>query len=258
MRDDKIKLAKEIFSLVNKDSITHKDLKEVIEVFLAKLKEVKDLSDKEYIALKADLKSSDSELFQYCEQLQRDLSKVEAKVSERDLAKIDAKIDKCIEDMSDMKDVIPEIAAFSAVTQKVDELSGDIKDITRVTTGNGLISTINTGTTKIERARVEGLDEELQKLIEKIDSKPSGGAVSNMRIQQAFKYILKTEQPSGAIDGVNTTYSVSQDIFAVLSFSLNGEVIAQLPNYTIAGKQIVFSTALPAAYSGKDFEIKYI
>ena len=50
----------------------------------------------------------------------------------------------------------------------------------------------------------------------------------------------------------------SQPIFAVLGMTLNGETIAQLPNYTIAGKTITFSTALPSAYSGKDFEIKFI
>lgn len=86
----------------------------------------------------------------------------------------------------------------------------------------------------------------------------NGAGVTNMRIAQAFKYILKTEAPTGAINGSNTAYTVSQPIFAVLSFSLNGETIAQLPNYTISNKTITFSSALPAAYSGKDFEIKYI
>lgn len=98
--------------------------------------------------------------------------------------------------------------------------------------------------------------EELEKKLTRIGS--SNGGVTNMRIQQAFKYILKTEAPVGAINGSNTTYTVSQPIFAILSMSLNGEVVAQLPNYTINGKTITFSTALPAVYSGKDFEIKYV
>lgn len=102
--------------------------------------------------------------------------------------------------------------------------------------------------------------EELEKEIKELKKRPitTGGGVTNARIQQAFKYILKTEEPVGDIDGVNTTYTVSQPIFAVLAMSLNGEVIAELPNYTISGKTFTFSTALPAAYSGKDFEIKYV
>lgn len=99
--------------------------------------------------------------------------------------------------------------------------------------------------------------EALDKKLETIGRNTSGG-VSNLRIQQAFKYILKTEEPVGDIDGVNLSYTVSQPIFAVLAFSLNGEVIPQIPNYTISGKTITFSSALPSVYSGKDFEIKYV
>lgn len=108
---------------------------------------------------------------------------------------------------------------------------------------------------KLAITAIEGL---LQRLDQLAQVRGTGGGVTNMRIQQAFKYILKTEAPVGAINGSNTAYTVSQPIFAVLSFSLNGETIAQLPNYTIKNKTITFSSALPAAYSGKDFEIKYI
>lgn len=109
-------------------------------------------------------------------------------------------------------------------------------------------------------ATKEELLAEIKKLRDELAAIPRGtvGGVSNLRIQQAFKYILKTEAPVGDIDGANTSYTVSQPIFAVLAMSLNGETIAQLPNYTISGRTITFSSALPAAYSGKDFEIKYI
>lgn len=111
------------------------------------------------------------------------------------------------------------------------------------------------------RGIISVLNEEVEKLkeiINEVKERPTASGVSNLRIQQAFKYILKTEAPSGAIDGVNTEYTVSQPIFAVLSFSLNGEFIAQLPNYTISGRKIIFSSAIPSVYSGKDFEVKYI
>lgn len=96
--------------------------------------------------------------------------------------------------------------------------------------------------------------------IEDLNKRPTGtgGGVSNMRIAQAFKNILLTEAPVGDIDGVNTDYTVSQPIFAVLAMSLNGEFIAEIPNFTVSGRTITFSSALPAAYSGKDFEVKYI
>ena len=85
-----------------------------------------------------------------------------------------------------------------------------------------------------------------------------GGGVTDMRIRQAMKYIVKTEALTGDIDGANLSYTVTQPIFAVFSFSLSGEFIAQIPNYTISDRTITFTTALPSAYSGKDFEITYI
>lgn len=102
--------------------------------------------------------------------------------------------------------------------------------------------------------------EELENKLKELEKRPvgTGGGVTNARIAQAFKYVLKTEQPVGDIDGINTTYTVSQPIFAILSLSINGETIAQLPNYTINGNSFTFSSALPAAYSGKDWEIKYV
>lgn len=113
---------------------------------------------------------------------------------------------------------------------------------------------------EVEKMMFEHIEirKELKTLKDMLKTSKGGGGVTNARIIQSFKYILKTETPVGDIDGANTDYTVSQPIFAVLAFSLNGEVIPQIPNYTIAGKTITFSSALPAVYSGKDFEIKYI
>ena len=51
---------------------------------------------------------------------------------------------------------------------------------------------------------------------------------------------------------------VKNTIWWIAGFTLNGEQIAELPNFTYTGRTITFSSALPAVYSGKDFEIKYI
>ena len=102
-------------------------------------------------------------------------------------------------------------------------------------------------------------DEELGKLREELSQVKAskGGGTSAMGVQYALKRLLKTATPTGAIDGVNTTYTLPDQIFAVFCFMLNGEVIA-LGNYSIKGRTITFATAIPAAYSGKDFEIKYV
>lgn len=107
------------------------------------------------------------------------------------------------------------------------------------------------------KEELEETKKELEEQISKAGSRGGGGTTA-LNVAQTFKYIAHTEAPTGDIDGVNTTYTVNNTIFWVAGFTLNNQVIAELPNYTVAGRTITFSTALPASYSGKDFEIKYI
>lgn len=117
---------------------------------------------------------------------------------------------------------------------------------------------------KENKTEIEELKKELEKTKDElkieIAKKPSGGGggTSALGVRQAFKRIAHTEEPSGAIDGANTTYTVQNEIWWVAGFSLNGEQITELPNFTYAGRTITFASAIPGAYSGKDFEIKYI
>lgn len=113
------------------------------------------------------------------------------------------------------------------------------------------------GEERLDKKAVKGLDEEFKKLGEQILNIPRGGGVSALGVRQAMKSIFHTQAPVGAIDGANLTYTVSNDIWAIISFTLNGESIAQLPNYTFANKTITFTTALPVDYATRDFEVKY-
>jgi hypothetical protein len=129
-----------------------------------------------------------------------------------------------------------------------------------LTTASTLVGVVKEGLEALEdddRLSVDAING-LEERLRAAETKSTGGGVTNARIQQAFKYILKTEAPSGAINGVNTDYTVTQPIFAVLSFTLNGETVAELPNYTIKNKTISFTQPIPAAYSGYDVEVKYI
>lgn len=152
-----------------------------------------------------------------------------------------------------------------------EKITESIKDVLRaelpnkiredfLATASTLVGVVKEGLEALEgddRLSIEAING-LEERLRAAETKSTGGGVTNARIQQAFKYILKTEAPSGDINGVNTDYTVTQPIFAVLSFSINGESIAQLPNYTLSGKTISFSEALPAVYSGSDFEVKYL
>ncbi len=114
----------------------------------------------------------------------------------------------------------------------------------------------------VDSATIAYFEDEINKLkdkIKEVDSKPrGGGGTSAIGVAQTFKWIAHTEQPVGVIDGVNTTYTVKNVIWWVAGFTLNGEQVAELPNFTYINRTITFASALPADYSGSDFECKYI
>ena len=224
--------------------VTKEQVKQVLDVLLSRLQE----GEKRMASL---VESSTSEVKDTAEKVLTDMKEARASLtaqvaSYREEMKSDARTFQRTFDMKLQK--VEEMIDYyddSGLRQAIEDVRSSIPEVPEQFDASELMKQI----------------EDQQKEIDELKKRPVGkaaGGVSDMRITQAFKNILKTEAPSGDIDGVNTTYTVTQPIFAVFAFSLNGEVIPQIPNYTISANTIEFSTALPAAYSGKDFEIKYI
>lgn len=73
-----------------------------------------------------------------------------------------------------------------------------------------------------------------------------------------------TETPTGAIDGVNVTYTTLHAITSIFSFAINGQylhpqdIAAGTGDYTFTGSTITFLSALPAGLSGTAFTIVYM
>lgn len=103
--------------------------------------------------------------------------------------------------------------------------------------------------------------EKQRKDIEELKERPigrvGGGGHTDIGVQASMGRIVKTETPSGAIDGANTDYTLQGTPHAVLAFHINGQAIPSA-DYSVSGKTITFSTALPSALSGTEFEIVYI
>ncbi|HEC64301.1 MAG TPA: hypothetical protein ENI23_03305 [bacterium] len=104
---------------------------------------------------------------------------------------------------------------------------------------------------------IGGLEKRLKELEDRPLGGKGGGGTSAIGVRWALGRINNTETPSGLINGSNTTYTVLNEIHTVFSFGINGMVIHS-DEYTISSRTIEFGTALPAALSGKSFEIIYV
>lgn len=229
------------------DHLSRKDFTEAFKALTVAIQKTKKILAEETLSVAnkttAENKKIIDEALKKLEQTQQNLQSTYSKLSEE--LKSDSRTFQRLFDqkLRDVEDLI-EYYDDEGLIEEINEIKETIKNLPPEFDASNIIKDV----------------EQNKKDIEELKKQPAtkGGGVTNARIQQAFKYILKTEEPVGDIDGANDTYTLSQPIFAILAMSINGEVIAELPNYTISGKTFTFSTPLPAAYNGKDFEVKYI
>lgn len=257
-----------LVELVQTDTITPKELEQFILLVLNVIKESKDkfeqMSEEGIQKIQEALDYMDKEHKEHEEEMSSEMKGMMSKCDEMCKEAL-AKMDKATKMVEEIKPIPPpplETIAYEAsklVEDKLTPLIPKAEDIANEIIGEKTRDALEklTGDERLDKSAIRGLDEELKRISE-IKGAVRGGGVSAGGVRQAFKYIFHTEQPTGAIDGNNTTYTVKNDIWAIISFTINGESVAELPNYTFINKTITFASAIPAVYSGKDFECKYI
>jgi len=111
------------------------------------------------------------------------------------------------------------------------------------------------GEERFDISFIKGLRRKLTKLEERPLGKSGGIGDANMKF--GIGRLVKNETPNGTINGTNKVYTVENSVHAILSFGINGMVIHD-NEYTISGKTITFTNAIPAGASGSTFRIVYI
>jgi len=249
---------KKIIDAMTQEFVSPADFKRVVDVFVKSFKDFKTEVSQNMASHMAEMVSFTKKMTSQVSEAEKRLEK-QVTDSERS---IKAELDEARQQLNQAVKVLND----SAITPPaLDQAVGDILVLTKkVDDLNELRSAENIrnalevleGDERLDKSAIKGLDEEIEKI--KSTARSGGGGTSSVGVAHAFKYISHTEAPVGDIDGVNVTYRVNNDIWWIAGFTLNGEQIAELPNFTYSGKTITFSSAIPAAYSGKDMEVKYI
>lgn len=198
---------------------------------------------------KAEMDKEMSGMYDHCDDNHKDVSAKIAKLESDLRSDIRTTTRMFEQNVKDLRDEIPEEYEDTELRRELARIEGLIPQL------------YDDSTVKEEIEELEDDIEKLEKDIEELKKRPigkGGGGTSALGVAHTFKYIAHTEQPVGDIDGVNTTYTVKNNIWWIAGFTLNGEQVAELPNFTYSGKTITFSSAIPAAFAGKDIECKYI
>lgn len=143
------------------------------------------------------------------------------------------------------------------IIEKQPIITNEIKEVAKYEEPNQIVEKINRAENKIQREQIAGLNDELKR----IESLPRGGgggvAMSAAMAARMFKFIFHAETPTGAINGSNVTYTVKNNIWAILSIEVNGEVMPAT-DYSFINNKITLDNALPTDYASSDFIVKYI
>lgn len=246
---EQLKKILETHKTLTEGMATTKDVASLIKSVLDAVRKVKDKIDQDIADNRGEISQIQKSVLDKIQVLEVRMAKVSDNIEQK--RAVDKKdIQKQLQDeVNKIRELIPQIPSFQPLEDRIAEVERKIPPQTD-------LSEIDTNI-----ADIEDEIKDVKKDIDELKKRPigkGGGGTSAMGVAYAFKHIAHTEEPSGVIDGVNTEYTVKNSIFWIAGFTLNGEQIAELPNFTYAGRKITFSSAIPASFSEKDWEIKYI
>lgn len=109
---------------------------------------------------------------------------------------------------------------------------------------------------EVLQGEIKQLKDELE-ILRKSKKLGGGGGTSSMGVKYALGKSVVKETPTGTVNGTNKAYTLSRVPNSILSLAINGQVIND-DEYTLAGKTITMTSAIPADLSGTSFRVTYL
>lgn len=249
--ENQIEKLERVLAILDTDRASTDEVAEVIRAVLEMIGKMREELEQNMAQNKGETEEANSTLYKAINRAEVKLEKLIDQNKKTLAGDIDNITKQFYAEVKDIRELIPTVPSFEPLERRIEEVEQKIPKIPEIP---------DVGPIKESIEVIEKDIEEIKNAIEELKRRPvgRGGGVSAMGVRQAFKYIFHTEALQGTINGSNADFTVSMPIWAVVGITLNGESIAQLPNFTIIGNTIRFSSAIPGAYSGKDFELKFI
>lgn len=239
---------KRLFSLMEEDSLTKEDF---VKAFADVVKLVKKV---------------ESQLLTRATELTEMIKKAESKLGDdnkSDLASVRKEVNKALEkalaeqanSLNFIRDKVRKITDGKDGSDGLDGKDGEDGKDGSPDTPDQIANKLESlpERKKLKISAIKGLEERLDK---KVFGR-GGGGITDIGVKAALGRMLTPETPSGAINGTNKAYTVSNTISNVIAFAINGQTIHP-SEYTTSGKTITFTTALDASLSGTSFTIVYV
>lgn len=253
--DDIEKQLEHIFELqksMTRGMASEEDVLEVVGLLLHTINQLKQSIDEEMANNKGEMAEEYEECKDQISKIEESLNDQLTKLREKQAGDISVVKKQLIEEVNRLEDLIPTVKSYDYLEDKIKEVEAKIPTLPDPVNLTPFTEELNTVKEDVKKLKDD---------VEALKRRPRGGGgsgLSSLALARMFETIFHTETPTGAINGSNTEYYVQNGIWAIISITINGESVAELPNYSFINKKITFDSPLPAVYASKDFEIKYI
>src|SRR3990167_962918 len=219
--------------------------KEVVELFEAVLKVVKELKDT--LLQKVEDSSSEmsdkySEAIKVVESLEERMGKKNAKMSEE----MDEMAKKIFQSIAEVKSLISPITDLSPLEKRVGEVEKKIPTIPDEITPEVVKNKMESleGEDRLDKSSIKGLDEELKRL----DSKPTGSRGGARKITYVKRYNLTSQ-----LNGVLKTFTLPADTIEVIGVWGTEFPINFNPgtDWTFSGRTLTLTSEVSAPQTGQ-------
>ena len=249
---DKLSKLEEIVKVLDKDVPTNKDVAEVIGAVLKVIKEVKDILLQKVEDSSSEMSRKHSKLVEEVEGMEEGMKKMHGKMS----SEMDGVVKKVYLAIQEVKNLIPPATDLSLLENRIDEVEKKIPTIPDKITPEQVRDKLENleGDERLVVDSIKGLKEELERI------------AGTARTRGVFSSIRRVYQPY--VDDFSAQTNGSTKIFYLSRAPLKSDtvlvwgtdfpvILRPTTDFTVAGKTLTLTTAVPAPSSGATLLVRY-
>lgn len=250
---DKLQKFKEIVDILDKDVPSTKEVADLIATIIQVVKEAKEHLEKQAEMHRGEMSSEINQVISDMEMMEEKMTEMHAKMEKKMSGEMDEMVKKIYTELTKVKNLIPKEVDFSEIYDKISEVEKKIVPVEEIK-AEDIVDKINASEKLIDKERIKGLEDEIKNLRKEISTKSAGG--SPRRIYQPY-----VDDFSGDTNGSTKIFYLSREPLKAETVLVWGSdfpiILRPTTDFTIAGKKLTLTSAVPSPSLGATLLVRY-
>lgn len=247
--EKQIEKVEKLFSMISEEYVKPEELEEILVVLMGTIEKFKSELEQNMAKDKGEMETMHSKMYSELEEMESEVKNKLVKLEGKMEVKLDNTVKQIYSKIKDIESMIPSIPSFEPLERRIDEVESKIPQIPDEITGEKVIEKINSSEDKIDRERVEGLEEEIKKLRDEITTKVNSiPKVGGGRRVPVVKRINLTSQ----CNGITKSFSLPKDTVEVLGvWGTQFPITFDTADFTLTGNTLTLTDEVSAPETGQ-------